>query len=710
MFTHGRRWFSAWYAANIICSLLIAAGAAILAPLPICVIGAGDDIGCARGFQTREGDQRPFRWSDDHADVLLTGVGWGGPQAISITLAAPRPQDVAQPRVTLSVAGLAVTLSAPAAPRRYTLLVPPPLPAANTQTLSISSETFVPPRDSRDLGVAIYEARALPTTAPRIPALLPLLALAIIGVALTRLLELPRQIASLLDRLLRYITPLLIVALLATLSVFMPMRVVPFLPGLAAILALAAWGLPRLGLDRLPYPIWVAAYAGAALDALLVANRVQGEWIVLILALQASLLIWGVSTALHHRIDIGSLLGVALLIRLLAFATRLLSGNAAVDPDTELFYNYGRATIELGVPIVEYPSGALIAWSLLALPASRELFALLMPLLNLACDLAIVWGIATIATSEKIAGHTSMMALALCYALTPLLLPFWHGKYDPLPTALLVIGLAFFANNRFGRFGWSGAALGLGGTIKWVPWLAVPIVGWQLFRVAISQQPAANKAVYIADRWAIVSFLFGLILAILATSLPFALRDWQAFLTPYTVQGSRPLIGESIWFLLAILFEPGLFSKLSAPWSGTESSVITPTITLAGQAFALVALGLAAMLRPIDQRRTLALAALAPATFLLLNRVYSPQYALPIAASLLIAGAAVLHSHRDLLILVIAITIMQAANLLIWPYTRSYWLIPSAVQFAAGIGAIIWLAIRATRSQESGVRSRTYLM
>jgi hypothetical protein len=599
---------------------------------------------------------------------------------------------------TLSVAGLAVTISVPAAPRRYTLLAPAPPPAADALTLSIRSETIAPVRDDRDLGVAIYEVRALPTTFPRLPGLLPVLALAIIAIAITHLLN-PVQPSDRTTTIAAHVGGLLIVTILAILLVRMPLRVAPFLPGLAAILALAAWGLPRLGQSRIPTPIWGAACAGAALDALLVFNRVPGEWVVLIVAVQAILLVWGVSATLNHKLGIGTLLGIVLLVRLLAFATRLLSGNAAVDPDTELFYNYGRATIELGVPIVEYPSGALIAWALLALPASRELFALFLPLLNLACDLAIVGGIATLAPlGNRPEQRTLAIALASCYALTPLLLPFWHGKYDPLPTALLIIGLAFFARQRFG---WSGAALGLGGTIKWVPWLAIPILGWQLFRRAISRQPS----VLATNHWPLMTFILGLLIAILSASLPFAIQDWQGFLTPYTVQSARPLIGESVWFLPALLFEPDLFNKLTAPWSGSESQIITPTITLAAQALALLALGLIAVLRPIDPRRTMALAALAPGAFLLLNRVYSPQYALPIAASLLLAGAAILHTRRDALILVGALAVMQAANVLIWPYTRSYWLIPSTIQFAAGIAATIWLMVRASM-QESGVRSQ----
>jgi hypothetical protein len=428
------------------------------------------------------------------------------------------------------------------------------------------------------------------------------------------------------------------------------------------------------------------ALAGATIDAALIYGAIPSGLVVLAVTAQAMFVVLAAWSAYQRPLALSSLLTLTLLVRMLSLAARILTGNAAVDPDTELFYNYGRATIEVGVPIVEYPSGALLIWALMALPASRELFALVLPCLNLACDLAIVWGIATIGQNTQRTQPTSLPALA--YAFTPLLLPFWHGKYDPLPAALTIVGLALFVRRPF----WSGSALGLGGTIKWVPWLAMPILLWEPCRQLLRQAHAPQR---------LGRFVLGLTCAILLASLPFALRDWQAFLSPYTAQGARPLIGESIWFLPALAFEPTLLAKLASPWSGTESRLITPAITLLVQTMALLLLGLAALLLAPQQQRTLALAALAPAVFLLLNRVYSPQYALPISACLLAAGAAVLHERRSQLLLIGAITLMQAANLMVWPFTRSYWLIPSALQFAAGLGATIALAICACRTKTS---------
>jgi hypothetical protein len=248
-------------------------------------------------------------------------------------------------------------------------------------------------------------------------------------------------------------------------------------------------------------------------------------------------------------------LQIALVVRLAALTTRLLSGEIGSDPDVELFYNYGRATLELGLPVVEYPSGALIPWAILALPASRELFALALPLCNTVADLAIVWAIWSI--SERRSSASGNTALACFYALSPPLLPFWHGKYDPLPTAFLALGLMAYTHNRMV---WSGAALGIGGALKWTPWLAAAALALGMLRSRSSRAPASL--------W---TFAAGGMMAVAATSIPFALIDWDRFLAPYTLQGGRAITGESVWFLAVLITAPEYWARLPAPWGSVEN-------------------------------------------------------------------------------------------------------------------------------------------
>jgi hypothetical protein len=331
------------------------------------------------------------------------------------------------------------------------------------------------------------------------------------------------------------------------------------------------------------------------------------------------------------------------------------------------------------------------------------------------------------------------------YALSPLLLPFWHGKYDPLPAALLVLGLTAFA---YGRPGWAGAALGLGGAIKWVPWLAAPFLVWALLREGVwvlgsgvgetrrqgdketrrqgdketSRQgdgQAGNRGrgmttddrradgikPVVGGRWSVVvpaRFIAGFVIAVAAVSLPFAVRDSANFLAPYTLQGNRPIIGESIWFPFAVLIEPELLEDLPAPWSGVDDAPIPNALTIGVQLLALGALGLAHLILPPNKQRALAFAALAPAIFLLLNRVFSPQYMLLLTAYLLAAAIALGITTRQTIILISLLTTMQIANLLIWPNTSSIWLAASVLLFTIGCGLVVWLALSAMRSAPQG--------
>src|SRR5687767_6076752 len=127
---------------------------------PRCVVGAEDDLGCARGFETRERDgARPFRWTDEQASIVLTGMGYGPAGAVELTLAAPRPPGDA-PAIVLSTGGQAVGFIAGAAPRRYRLLLPGGFLAGDRAEITVVSATFMPEGGARSLGAMVYEARA----------------------------------------------------------------------------------------------------------------------------------------------------------------------------------------------------------------------------------------------------------------------------------------------------------------------------------------------------------------------------------------------------------------------------------------------------------------------------------------------------------------------------------------------------------------------
>ena len=224
--------------------------------------------------------------------------------------------------------------------------------------------------------------------------------------------------------------------------------------------------------------------------------------------------------------------------------------------------------------------------------------------------------------------------------------------------------------------------------MKWVPWLAAPFLIWELLRPADRAMP----------RWSYLAwFLSGLVASIAVVSLPFILRDISNFLMPYTIQGNRGIIGESIWFPFALLLDPHLLRHLSAPWSSVVDPPFSNRLTIAVQMAGLAGLGLLQIILPADRRRTLVFAALAPALFLVLNRIFSPQYLVLITASMLSAAASIHLPGRRVEVLVTLLALMQIANLLIWPNTASFWLVASVVLFGVAIGVIAWLVVYSLR-------------
>jgi hypothetical protein len=391
------------------------------------------------------------------------------------------------------------------------------------------------------------------------------------------------------------------------------------------------------------------------------------------------------------------------LSRLLMLLVRLLSGNTRLDPDVELFYAYGMALRETGLPEVEYPAGALIPWAALSWLSgdSRELFALLLPLFNIACDMLIIVSLVVLGVAALSPDHLAPSSIkgkdepispslipngsqwvfvpAAFYAFSPLLEPFVFGKYDPLPALLTVGALALFVLRSSLANGLAGLVAGLGGMIKWTPLLVMPFLALDLLR---------------QRRWSSLVSLVGVHLAAIALcSLPFALVNLDTFLMPYLVQGGRGMTGESIWMLVALVRDPTVLNALDAPWGMLRRGALSVPLMTGVQLGTLALLGITALLRPRSLQRTIILAALAPAMFFIVNRIFSPQYMLSISVSLLAVLAMVMPmlsrqaSSRWLGLLVIA----QISNLLIWPlFVGNYWIWASLLMFIMLLVLSLW--------------------
>jgi hypothetical protein len=688
-----------------VASLLLAILASFLttwlAPPAACNLGLANDLACARGFEARErSGSTTFRWSDGYAELHMAGVGSGRPLLATLTLRSGRPAGSAPVVARFGLNGHPLAdIAVSPADRHYRLLLPPlSWPAGGLARIQVHSPTWKPSLVSRSLGLVFIRANVEPVgRGIPLPGLRSILSwwgmlLAVALLARSRVVLWQGGIVLLL-LLLALVSPL-----------------VSYLPWVAGIVGVGAvaWNRSRrsrMGSDTVWPFVWAAILA--ALFLLLISG-VLPSWARLPLLTGCGTL--AVVGALHwwrrpwvfwragEDEAAGDDAGVALvfsaaLLRFIILGGRLLGGHTWIDADVNLFYAYGMALRETGLPEVEYPTGALLPWAFLSWLSSdsRELFALLLPLINIGCDLVIVAALVRMGRGFAYRPHSEIpspliFAPAAFYAFSPLLESFVFAKYDALPAALAVGGLALFASRRVGL---AGAALGLGATIKWTPLLAVPFLALALLRW---------------QRWRkLALFLSSHIGAIALCSLPFALANLEHFLLPYQIQGGRGMNGESVWALLALLKNPDLAQHLAPPWGTVRRGGLPLSLMVGGQLALLGGSGLLALLRPPTLHRTLMLAALAPPLFLLSNRVFSPQYVLPISAGLLAAVSLArpfASPPPRLPLFLTLLALAQVGNMLVWPLHHSQlWIGASVVLFVALFVVCGWLALLAARDR-----------
>jgi uncharacterized membrane protein len=230
---------------------------------------------------------------------------------------------------------------------------------------------------------------------------------------------------------------------------------------------------------------------------------------------------------------------------------------------------------------------------------------------------------------------------AAMVALSPVLLMYAFNNWDLLAVALTTLGMWAWARRHPVL---AGVLLGLGIAAKLYPALVLGVL------LALCLRAGRLRA------WVTTTVCAGL--AWLVVDLPIALvapDNWARF---FTLNDSRPANPESIW-AIAEHYWPNL---LDGPLSEGQ----TPSALNATVAFVLVLaaggvgwLALAAPLRP----RVPQLAFLLVAAFLLLNKVYSPQYALWLVPLAVLARP----RWRSLLL-------WQATEALVWVLTMLYYL------------------------------------
>jgi Glycosyltransferase family 87 len=421
---------------------------------------------------------------------------------------------------------------------------------------------------------------------------------------------------------------------------------------------------------RLPDPH--VALAAAALVVVLaeLAAVESGSAVWILFGAAASFLAFLVAWREQDRIRLVPLLALSFAFSLAWIGLHLRLGVESID-STVLYRRWGNALLDGHYPDAQYPPGAVLLFALDALLGggpTRTAHAFVMIPFQLA-TVAAVWALRT---------RWSPWFAALV-ALWPMNAFSWEFRFDLFPTALLALGLLLAFR---GRWAISGSMLGLGAAAKWTPGLAAAVLviwlaGGRRWRAAGAHAGA-----------------FSLVFVVL--HLPFLVWSPSEATYAYRYFGGQGLTGESLWYLLL-----APFGRASVPmrefWLPATVPDWADSATIVLQALVLIGLGLAAWRARASLHAGVALAATAPVLFLLLNRIFSPQYLVLMLAAWAIAGALLVESRREQLALGVAVMAATTANALVYPYTLhelSLWRLASALLFAVGLVTSAWLVWR----------------
>jgi len=402
-----------------------------------------------------------------------------------------------------------------------------------------------------------------------------------------------------------------------------------------------------------------AAYSHAASDG----------WLALEVAFAALGLLYAWRE--QERLRLGPLLAIAFAFQL-AYVCVHLGFDVRSDFDSRvLFKRYGNELLDGDYPNSEYPVGAVVLFAFEAWisgGATRVANAFVtIPFQVLL--VGAVWALRT----------RTAPWLAAVVALLPLNPYFVEFKFDVVPAAALAVGLVLAQR---GRWAWSGVVLGLGAVVKWTPGIAfVILLAWLV----------ASRAPRSAARHAAA---FALTVAVVY--VPFLLWQPHDVLHAYTEQGGRDITPESLWYLplraLGIAhFGTHISKAADVPgWANVFATVV--------QLLLVAAIVVLAVRRRGNLTAALALAALAPAVFLVTNRIFSPQFVLVLVGGWAVAAALVAPDRREQLLVGLAVGAVSVANAFVYPYALPHydqtWPVASAVLFSLGLALTARLVAR----------------
>jgi hypothetical protein len=419
-----------------------------------------------------------------------------------------------------------------------------------------------------------------------------------------------------------------------------------------------------------PHCVLLAAVAAVLAAEAAYQTWTSSAWLLAqgVVALVALLLAWRGQE--HLRLPL--VLALALALQGGFVAVHLALG-ATADVDSETVYRLqGNALLDGDYPRSEYPTGAVLLFALEALLGGGETRvsnALLM----------IPFGLATAAAVWALRTRWSPW-LATVVALWPANAYYWEFKFDLVPAALLAVGLVLAWRQRWLL---SGLALGVGTAVKWTPALAFAALAVWLLASGRRRALAAHALAFAA--------------VLVAVHLPFLVWSPGDVAAAYTRQGGREITAESLWYLLLRPFELAQvrghlsFSAGAPDWANVAAGVVQALLVLG------VIVAAARMRRHL--RAAVALAALAPTVFLLTNRIFSPQFLVPLATAWAIAAALLVVDEREQLAVAVTVAVAAGANAFVFPFALPFyaqtWPLLSAVLFGLGLTLTGWLAVRA---------------
>jgi hypothetical protein len=448
------------------------------------------------------------------------------------------------------------------------------------------------------------------------------------------------------------------------------------IPTLALVLLTAAMSTA----NAVIFPLWTGYTGGRIALPPGIAGVLPYLSIAAVNAISMWLLVAGGTT---RGLGVRWIFALAVFTRLAYLVTRTLIGTTLVDQDIELFFGYGRELAAGQYPGMEYPQGALLLFTVgyMFSDGNLDLFRTIFPLLTLPFDLITIG--AWVWLGKHYSAERTASALCIFYGLSPFTLVLWYGKYDVVPAALLALGVCLFIA---GKQSFSALILGIGLLTKWFPGIAIPF--FLISALRTGKYGAALKYGTVAA---------APVLFVLAVSW---LVSPEKVLLTYAVQSSRPLMGESLLYLPAYLLEANVrtASTALAPWDPVKTDLINNTLATW---ILLISEGLVLLCCAVTQVReetTVGFAGLGVAVFIIMNRVYSPQYIIVLFVVYALGFISLSSNDRGSLTLALTFLTLSLLNYLIWPVWSNDWLVFSALFFALNLALVLWLGFQSLRA------------